>query len=124
MRKLASRLSASLALAALLLPAPALAADEYTVFAELLPPYRISRPALAKALKKEGYEVHAEGDREVVLILTAAQIEELFQAKVAYRRVAKSSGPGMRDEAYLEAGAIPPRFARYIRRVYFDPQRS
>ena len=124
MRKLASKLSASLALAALLLPAPAPAADKYTVFAELLPPYRIHRPALAQALKKEGYELHAESDREVALILTAAQIRELFRAKVTYRRVGKSSGPGMAEEAYLEAGAIPPRFARYIRRVYFDPQRS
>jgi len=123
-RRPASRLSASLALAALLLAAPALAEETYTVFAELDPPYATNRSALAKLLKQEGYEVHAEGTREVVLVLTAAQIRWLFNGKVIHRRVAKSSGPGMVDVPFLESATIPPRLAPYVRRVYFDPQRS
>jgi len=59
----------------LLCPAPGLAADAYTVFAELHAPYAANRDRAQKLLKQEGYEA-------------------------------------------------PPRLAKYIRRVYLDPQRS
>jgi hypothetical protein len=109
---------------ALLCASPAYGADTYTVFAELKPPYRNSRAAVQKVLKQEGYEAHAEGDREVALVLTGTQIKSLFAGRVVYRKVAASSHSGMIEQAYLESAVIPPRLARYIRRVYLDPQRD
>jgi hypothetical protein len=123
-RRPASRLSASLALSALLFAAQAIAAETHTVFAELKPPFRSNRAAFQQALKKERIEAHSEGEREVALVLTAAQIQSLFGARVTYRQVAKSSGPGMIEQPFLESPTIPARFAKYIRRVYFDPQRG
>ena len=115
-----------LALAVMLPACPAWAqqALRYTVFAELHPPLQSNRLALQKALKKEGIEAHAEGDGEVALLLTAAQIRKLFQAKVTYRKVEASSLSGTIEQAYLESATIPSRFAKYIRRVYLDPQRG
>src|SRR5262245_29655236 len=123
-RRPASRLSASLILAALLCAAPASAADVHTVFAELHAPYAANRNRLRKLLKQEGYEAHAEGDREVALLLTAAQIQALFKGRIVVRKVAASSHAGMVDQPYLESAVIPQRLAKYIRRVYLDPQRS
>ena len=120
----ASRRLASLALALLLCALPALAADTYAVFVELRPPYAANRAAMRKLLEQEGHRSSAEGEREIVLALSAAQLKALFDANVARRKVAASSRPGMTEEAYLENATIPPRFAKYIRRVYFDPQRG
>jgi hypothetical protein len=103
---------------------PAYGADTYTVFAELKPPYRDSRAAVQKVLRQEGFEAHPEGNREVALVLTQAQIRSLFAGRVIYRQVAASSRPGMVEQPFLEDATIPPRLAKYIRRVYFDPQRS
>lgn len=100
------------------------AADRYTVFAELRAPYGSNRASLQRVLKREGYEAHAEGEREVALVLTRAQLKALFHANVVHRKVAASSRPAMVEQPYLENATIPPRLARYIRSVYFDPQRS
>ena len=123
-RRPASRLSISLAARAVLCASQAHGSDTYTLFAELKPPYRSNRTAVQKVLKQEGYEAHAEGDREVALVLTKAQIQSLFSARVVVRKVAASSRPGMVEQPYLEDSTIPPRLAKYIRRVYFDPQRG
>lgn len=97
---------------------------EHTVFVELQQPYERSRAALQKTLKAEGYESFAEGEREVALVLTEAQIGKLFEAKVRMRKVEGSATAGLREVPYLEGARIPARFEKLIRRVYFDPQRG
>jgi len=111
------------------LPQAAPAADispdhRYTLFVELRPPYEASRAALQKMLKAEEYESFAEGERQVVLVLTEAQIGKLFQARVRFRKVGASASDRIITEPYLEGARIPGRFGKLIRRVYFDPQRG
>jgi len=95
----------------------------YTLFAELHRPYESNRVKLQKMLKGEGHESFAEGEREIVLILTKEEIGKLFQARVRFRRVGASATDRMITEPYLERTRIPGRFGKLIRRVYFDPQR-
>lgn len=96
---------------------------EHTVFVELRPPYERNRVALQKALKVEGYESFPEGEREVALVLTEAQIGKLFRARVRIRTVEGSATGGLREVPYLEGARIPARFEKLARRAYFDPQR-
>ena len=75
-------------------PLIALSADapeRYTVFVAVQPPYGKNRPALQKMLKAEGYESGLEGDEELVMVLTAAELGKLFQAKVRMQTVAASA---------------------------------
>jgi uncharacterized protein YijF (DUF1287 family) len=102
----------------------AAAEEHHALFAELQPPYAASRAALRKMLAAEGYDAQAEGSREVVLALTAGQIHKLFQARITLRKVEASSRRGLIEQPFLEPAAIPPRFAKNIRRVYLDPQRG
>lgn len=97
---------------------------EYTVFVEVRSPHAGNRAALQKLLKAEGYESHPEGERELALVLTEAQIAKLFQGRVRYRKVEASATRGLREVPYLEAVRIPARFEKLIQRAYFDPQRS
>jgi hypothetical protein len=120
----AERLLLLLVTAVLLPAAQALGDERYTVFMELEPPYAANRAALQKLLKREGHGAYPEGDREAALVLTAAQLKALFGARVVVRKVAASARPGMVEQPYLESAVIPPRLARYIRRVYLDPQRG
>ena len=116
-----------LALASVLcFPQFAVAAEReiYTLFIELREPLEASRPALQKALKAEGYVAYPEGDREVSLALTGADLRKLFNARVVKRTVEKSATHGMALQPALEGARIPARFESLIRRVYFDPQRS
>jgi hypothetical protein len=100
-------------------------ADEsYTLFVELREPYEKSRATLQKALKAEGYEAFAEGDREAILVLTAGKIRKLFGARIVHRTVEKSATHGTASQPFLEGARIPARFEKLIRRVYFDPQRG
>jgi len=94
---------------------------EHTVFVELQAPYVTNRTALQKMLQAEGYESFAEGERELALVLTEAQIGKLFQAKVRMRKVEGSATAGLREVPYLEGARIPARFGKLMRRVYFDP---
>ncbi len=103
--------------------APPVIQREYTVFVELQPPYGSNRAKLQKQLKAEGYESHPEGERELALVLTEAQIGKLFLARIQYRKVEGSAAPGMREVPYLEGARIPARFGKLVRWVYFDPQR-
>jgi len=117
-----------LALAAVLCIAPLLWAGEqperYALFMALKPPYESNRATLQKMLKAEGYESSVEGDEELVLVLTAAQLKKLFQAQVRTRTVAASASDRMITQPTLESARIPRRFEKLIERVYFDPQRS
>jgi hypothetical protein len=97
---------------------------EYTVFVELRPPYGASRTTLQIVLKADGYESFPEGEREVALVLTEAQIGKLFQGRVRYRKVEASASAGTRAVPYLEGARIPARFEKLMRRVYVDPQRG
>jgi hypothetical protein len=116
-----------LALAGTLCIPQCLAAAEretYTLFVELREPHEANRAALQKALKAEGYEAYPEGDREVSLALTGAELKKLFNARVVKRTVEKSATTGMASQPALEGERIPARFEKLIRRVYFDPQRG
>jgi hypothetical protein len=128
MRMLRSASAWGLALAALLCYAQLSPAAEqperYTLFVALKPPYESNRATLQKMLKAEGYESSAEGDEELVLVLTAAQLRKLFQARVRMRTVAASASDRMITQPALESARIPARFEKLIERVYFDPQRS
>lgn len=100
------------------------AAERYTLFVALKPPYESNRATLQKMLKAEGYASSVEGDEELVLVLTAAQLEKLFQARVRMQSVAASASDRMITQPALESARIPARFEKLIERVYFDPQRS
>ena len=118
-----------LALAAVLMAAPLLWAAEplperYTLFVAVQPPYAKNRPALQKLLKAEGYEPALEGDEELAMVLTAAELGKLFQAKVRMQTVAASASDRMITQPVLESAVIPARYRKLIRRVYFDPQRG
>ena len=107
-----------------LLPAAEQPPERYTLFVAIRAPYESNRVLLQKMLKDEGYESFAEGDQEIVLVLTADEIEKLFQGRVRMRTVEASSRPGMITQPTLESTRIPLRFGKLIRRVYFDPQRG
>jgi hypothetical protein len=128
MRILRSSRAWGFALAALLCSAQLLPAAEqperYTLFVALKPPHESNRATLQKMLKAEGYESSVEGDEELVLVLTAAQLRKLFQAQVRMRTVAASASDRMITQPTLESARIPRRFEKLIERVYFDPQRS
>lgn len=96
----------------------------HTVFVEVQPPYAGNRVELQNRLKAEGYASFPEGERELALVLTEAQIAELFQAKVRMRRVEGSATAGLREVPYLEGARVPARFGKLMRRVYFDSQRG
>jgi hypothetical protein len=98
--------------------------ERYTLFVELRQPYESNRAALQKMLKAEGYEAHPEGDREVMLVLTAGQLKKLFDARVVWRTVEASAKSGTITQPSLEGARIPARFEKLMQRVYFDPQRS
>lgn len=98
--------------------------DRYVLFIELRQPREANRAALQKALKAEGYEAWTEGDHEVSLALTAAELKKLFNARVVQRTVEKSATRGMASQPYLEGARVPARFEKLIQRVYFDPQRG
>jgi hypothetical protein len=98
--------------------------ERYTLFVALKPPYESSRATLQKMLKAQGYESSAEGDEELVMVLTAAQLKKLFQARVRMQTVAASASDRMITQPALESAKIPRRFEKLIERVYFDPQRS
>jgi hypothetical protein len=98
--------------------------DRYVLFLELRRPIEASRAALRKALKAEGYEAYPEGEREVSIALTAAELKKLFDARVVQRTVEKSATHGTTSQSYLEGARIPARFEKLIQRVYFDPQRG
>jgi hypothetical protein len=105
-------------------PAAGPPTERYTVFVALEPPHDENRAALQKMLKAEGYESAKEGDEELVLLLTAAELRRLFQARVRMQTVAASASDRMITQPTLESAVIPARFRKLIRRVYFDPQRS
>lgn len=107
-----------------LLPAAEPQPERYTLFVALHPPYESNRATLQEMLKKEGYESFAEGDEEIVMVLTGGQLRKLFQARVGMRTVAASASDRMITEPVLESARIPARFEKLIRRVYFDPQRG
>lgn len=88
------------------------------------PPYESNRARLRKLLEDEGYESFPEGDQELVVVLTAAQLEKLFRAKVRFHVVENSASRGMSARPTLEPGRMPARFEKLIRRIYFDPQRG
>lgn len=118
-----------LTLAALfLVPISLLAAEpqpeRYTLFVELRAPHESNRARLQKMLKDEGHESYAERDGELSLVLTAAQLEKLFQGRVQMRTVAASASSRMITQPTLESYTIPARFRKLIQRVYFDPQRG
>lgn len=96
--------------------------ERYTLFVELRAPHERAR--LQKMLKDEGHESYAEREGEITLVLTARELEKVFQAKVRMRTVEKSAFPGMTTQPTLEPSGIPARFEKLIRRIYFDPQRS
>jgi hypothetical protein len=98
--------------------------ERYALFVALKPPHQSNRATLQKMLKAEGYESSVEGDEELVLVLSAAQLKTLFQAQVRMRTVAASASSGMITQPTLESARIPRRFEKLIERVYFDPQRS
>jgi hypothetical protein len=98
--------------------------SQYTLFVELHRPYESSRAALKKMLKEEGHETFDEREQEISVVLTAAQIGKLFQAKVRLRKVEASASSGAITQPSLEGARIPARFEKLIRRVYFDPQRG
>ena len=98
--------------------------DRYVLFIELRRPLEANRVALQKALKAEGYETFLEGEREISLALTTAELKKLFNARVVQRTVEKSATPGTASQHYLEGARVPARFENLIRRVYFDPQRG
>jgi len=99
-------------------------AERYALFVAVHPPYEKSRAVLQRTLKAEGYDSSKEGEREIVLVLTAAELKKLFQAQVRMRAVAASATSGMITQPTLESAKIPRRFEKLIERVYFDPQRS
>jgi hypothetical protein len=107
-----------------LLGAVELPPERYTLFVAVQPPYEKSRAALQKMLSAEGHESRIEGDDELVLVLTEAGLEKLFQARVRMQTVAASASDRMLVQPVLESAVIPARFRKLIRRVYFDPQRS
>jgi hypothetical protein len=100
------------------------APERYTLFVAVQPPQSKNRPALQKMLKAEGHESFAEGDEELVLVLTAAGLRKLFQARVRMQAVAASASDRMITQPTLESAVIPARFKKLIRRIYFDPQRG
>jgi len=121
------RLALACCIVAALFPSPRFLAAEreaYTLFVELREPYGKTGPALQKLLKAEGHESFSERGGELSLALTAAQIEKLFGAKVWHRAVEKSAASGSASVPYLEGARIPARFEKFIRRLYFDPQRG
>ncbi|HKU71446.1 MAG TPA: hypothetical protein VJQ51_11455 [Burkholderiales bacterium] len=103
---------------------PAAEQEYYTVFIELREPHDASRTGLQKALNTEGYKAYPEGDSEVSLSLTAAELRKLFNARVTKRTVEKSATSGTASQPVLESDRIPARFQKFIRRIYFDPQRG
>lgn len=103
---------------------PAAEPERYTLFVALKPPHESNRATLQKMLKAEGYESSAEGDEELVMVLTAAQLKKLFQARVRMQTVAASASDRMITQPALESARIPAKFEKLIERVYFDPQRS
>lgn len=98
--------------------------DRYVLFIVLRQPREANRAALQKALKAEGYEAWPEGEREVSLALTAAELRTLFNARVVQRTVEKSATRGTASQSYLDGARVPARFEKLIQRVYFDPQRG
>jgi len=121
----AVRLVAALALGCCsLLSLAAEPSARHTLFVELQRPYESNRASLQKMLGQEGFESFNEREGEIAMVLTAAQIEKLFQARVRMRTVEKSASSGTITQPALESYRIPPRFEKLIRRVYFDPQRG
>lgn len=98
--------------------------ETYTVFVELRAPHESNRARLQKMLKEEGHDSYAEREGEISLVLTAVQLEKLFQGRVQLRTVAASASSRMVTQPTLESYRIPPRFGKLIRRIYFDPQRG
>jgi hypothetical protein len=96
----------------------------HALFVELQRPYESNRASLQKMLTQEGYESFSEREGEIVMVVTTAQIEKLFQARVRMRTVEKSASSGTITQPALESYRIPPRFEKLIRRVHFDPQRG
>lgn len=99
-------------------------AARYTVFVVVREPVAAHRPQLQALLKADGHPSHAEGDNEIALVLTAAELRRLFQARVRFRSVEASASPGTRRQPYLENVTIPQRLRGLVEKVYFDPQRS
>jgi hypothetical protein len=100
------------------------APERYILFVAVQVPHSKNRPALQKMLEAEGHESFAEGDEELVLVLTAAELRKLFQARVRMQTVAASASDRMVTQPVLESAVIPARYRKLIRRVYLDPQRS
>lgn len=98
--------------------------EHYTLFVELRQPYESSRVALQRMLKAEGYDSQVEREQELSLVLTEAQIGKLFKARVRMRKVEASATAGTISQPDLEGARVPERFEKWIRRVYFDPQRG
>jgi hypothetical protein len=97
----------------------------YTLFAEISPPVAANRAKLQALLKAEGYPSYREGESEIALVLTEAEMARLFQARIAYRSVERSaSAAGAVRQPYLENAAVPARYRGLIRRLYLDPQRG
>ena len=103
---------------------PAAELERYTLFVALKPPYESNRATLQKMLKAEGYESSAEGDEELVMVLTVAHLKKLFQGRVTMQIVAASASDRIIQQPTLKSARIPTGFAMLIERVYFDPQRS
>ena len=105
-------------------PAAPAGSFRYTLFAEISPPVAANRAKLQALLKAEGYPSYPEGDSEIALVLTEAEMARLFQARIAYRSVERSASAGAVRQPYLENAAVPARYRGLIRRLYLDPQRG
>jgi len=96
----------------------------YTVFIVVREPVAAQRAQLQALLKADGYPSHAEGENEIALVLTAADLRRLFQAHVRFHSVEAGASPGTRRRPHLRNATIPPRLRGLVEKVYFDPQRS
>ena len=99
-------------------------AARYTVFVSVREPVATSRPRLQALLKADGYPSHEEGETELALLLTEAEIRQLFQARVRFRSVEASASRRTLRQPYLENVTIPPRLRGLVEKIYLDPQRS
>jgi hypothetical protein len=96
----------------------------YTVFVAVKAPAASNRPKLRELLKADGYASHEEGEAEIALVLTEAEIRKLFQARVLFRRVEASASRGTVRQPFLENVTVPQRLRGLVGKVYFDPQRA
>ncbi|MEM6957765.1 MAG: hypothetical protein AAF645_18870, partial [Myxococcota bacterium] len=97
------------------------ARDTLVVFLALRDPAHRSR--VIEALRDAGHEAEPEADDEVALIIERSAFETLFQARIGSTTTGASASNRTITVMTLDSYRTPRSIRRWVRNVYFDPQR-